>query len=119
MNKIITKPVVTLALLAGVMGVSSVPLGAGAISGDRNYWNNNSRNREDNRWNNNRRETSDRDVRFTAQRHFPNRHIVREDDNRRDNDGRRVHRFVFDDNHCVDVRDDDGVVVRIFIYFES
>jgi hypothetical protein len=118
MKKVTTKPIIAAALLAGVMGMSSVPLNASAYNGNR--WDNNSWNRDHDRWqrddNNrdNRRHVSDWEARDTARRFFPNRHIVHEED-RWDNNGRHEHRFRFDDNHCVDVRD-DGVVVRVFVF---
>lgn len=122
MKRAITKPVIAIALLAGVMGVSSVPLSAGAVSGNNNSWrnsswmNSNQSNNQTNRWSNNTnqvRHISDWEARNTAQRLFPSRHIVRDDD-RWDNNGRHEHRIRFDDNHCVDVRD-DGVVVAVFV----
>jgi hypothetical protein len=122
MKKLNTKPVIAVAFLAGVMGVSSVPLSASAYSGN-NRWDDSSWNRDYNRWQrddnqrNNYRHISDWEARDTARRYFPNRHIVHEED-RWDNNGRREHRVRFDDNHCVDVRD-DGVVVRVFVFVNS
>lgn len=116
MKKIMAKPVLTLAFLAGALGVSSVPMSASAHSG---YWNNNSWSRWDNdnnRWRHHGRAISHWEARNIAQRLFPHKHIVRDDD-RRGHDGRHEHRFRFDDNHCVDVRE-DGVVVRIFIIID-
>jgi hypothetical protein len=108
MKKFITKPVVTAALLAAVTGASGVPLSAGAVSGYHN-WN-------DNSWqnyNNHERHISNWEARNIAQRYMPNRFVVSEEDHW-DNQGRREHRVRFNDNHCVDVRD-DGVVIRVFV----
>ncbi|MDB5167914.1 MAG: hypothetical protein JWO55_172 [Candidatus Saccharibacteria bacterium] len=119
MKKVITKPIITVAFLAAVMGVSSVPLSAGAQDG-RNWNNNNSwshNNRWDNdndRWGNNndgRRRISDWEARDIAQRHFPNRWVV-SDDQWRDRDGRLERRYHFNDNHVIVIRD-DGVVIVI------
>lgn len=118
MKKVSAKPIIAAAFFAGVMGLSSVPLSASAHSGN-NRWDGNSWNQNHNRWqrHDNYRHVSNWEARGTAQRYFPNRHIVHEED-RWDNNGRREHRFRFDDNHCVDVRD-DGVVVRVFVYINS
>lgn len=113
MKKIITKPIIAAALVAAVAGVSGVPLTASAHSGYGNWNDNNYRWRNDN---DRSRHVSYWEARNIAQRYMPGRYVVHEED-RYDNNGRREHRFRFNDNHCVDVRD-DGVVIRIIIIID-
>jgi hypothetical protein len=131
MKKFITKPVITVAFLAAVMGVSSVPLSAGAEDGrnwnnnswsHNNRWDNNRRGHDNNRWDNDRRDNdrwghdgrrriNDWEARGIAQRHFPNRWVT-SNDQWWDGDGRLERRFHFNDNRVIVIRD-DGVVVLI------
>lgn len=120
MKKAITKPVITAAFLAAVVGVSSAPLSVGAEDG--HHWNNNSWSRNDwrhndhNRWGNNHNNNqhhriSDWEARNIAQRHFPGRWIV-SDNQWWDHDGRLERQYRFNDNHVIVIRD-DGVIIII------
>lgn len=109
MRKVITKPVITVAFLAAVMGVSSVPLSAGAQDG--RDWNNNSWSHNDRKDNDRRHRISDWEARNIAQRHFPGRWVV-SNNHWWDRDGRLERQFRFNDNHVIVIRD-DGVIIII------
>ena len=116
MKKMNSKQIITTAFLASVVGLTGVPLGAGATgdNSDRhhNSWskdnNNRHHNNDNNWWNDHRRGITERQARRIAQDIFPRKHIVRVV--LRGDDNRREYRVHFADGSRVDVRARDGQV---------
>jgi hypothetical protein len=106
MQKLTSKKLIVTAFLAGVLGLSSVPLGASANSyhNDNRDW----YSRHDYR----RCYISDRDARYIAERLFPQSRFDRVNHRWYDND--RDYDVVFTNGCHVVIRGSDGRVVRIY-----
>lgn len=112
MRKMSSKQIISAAFIASVVGLSSAPLSAGAMSGDSNWSNNNNNSRDrDDRRDNERRNVSEWQARRIAQQVFPRKHIVRVD--LRSDNGRREYQVRFADGSRVDVRVRDGQITYV------
>lgn len=108
MKKINSKTLITATFLTGLVGLSSVPLGAGAVGYNNNNWQNHNR-RDNDRYRNNDWRAEQ------VARHHHNRHVVRHDRFRnRDNDVIII--IVFVDGCHSYVRERDGAFMGSYYY---